>query len=229
MSEQRRPAPYHHGDLRAALLAVAAEEIEVGGTARLSLRALARRAGVSHAAPAHHFGNKRGLFTALAAEGFAMLHRRTSAVLGRDDALVVAGQRYVAFALEHPAHFQVMWDQSLVDTEDEELTRHRATTFEVLYEAVRGATGAADEAQVVAQGVAAWAVVHGIATLWLSGNLPYERDPRLVERAFRDLAPALVPVARVSLAQLNASAAPTPPTRAPRATRRAVRTRRPRT
>lgn len=85
--------PYHHGDLRAALLAAAAEQIEAVGTARLSLRELARRrAGVSHAAPAHHFVDKRGLFTVLAAEGFRMLHQRTIAALGRPDALVATGE-----------------------------------------------------------------------------------------------------------------------------------------
>lgn len=168
----------------------------------MSLRELARRAGVSHAAPAHHFGDKRGLFTALAAEGFRLLHARTGAVLSRDDALVAAGQRYVEFALDHPAHFQVMWDNSLVDLLDEELSRERAAAFEVLYETLRTGTGASDEADVLAQGAAAWAVVHGIATLWIGGNLPYERDSALVEQAFRDLAPALLPVARTSFEQL---------------------------
>jgi AcrR family transcriptional regulator len=194
--------PYHHGDLRAALLAAAADEIGVTGSAGLSLRALARRAGVSHAAPAHHFGDKRGLFTALAAQGFRMLHTRTSDALSRPDALVATGQRYVQFALDHPAHFQVMWDASLLNPLDEDLVRERATAFEVLYQALRLATGVADPAEVLAQGAAAWAVVHGIATLWLGGNLPYSRDSRLVEQAFRDLAPALVPVAQISLEQL---------------------------
>jgi AcrR family transcriptional regulator len=205
VSQELRPTPYHHGDLRATLLAAAADEIAASGTAGLSLRALARRAGVSHAAPAHHFGDKRGLFTALAAEGFRLLHRRTSLALGQDDALVVTGQRYVEFALDHPAHFQVMWDNSLLDPVDDELTRERTVAFEVLYDALRTGTGAVDEAEVVAQGAAAWAVVHGIATLWLSGNLPYERDSRLVAPAFRDLAPALVPVVRISVDQLLAS------------------------
>ena len=210
------PRPYHHGDLRATLLAAAVDEIGAAGATGLSLRALARRAGVSHAAPAHHFGDKRGLFTALAADGFRMLHGRTRAALGRDDALVVAGQRYVEFALEHPAHFQVMWDTSLVDQSDEDLRRERTIAFEVLYQALRRGTGAVDEAEVLAQGAVAWAMVHGIATLWLSGNLPYERNSRLVNRAFRDLAPALVPVAQVSLDQLRMSAPPTTRTRARR-------------
>src|ERR1700722_1957317 len=133
--------PYHHGDLRAALLAAGADEIGVTGTAGLSLRALARRAGVSHAAPAHHFGDKRGLFTALAAQGFRMLHTRTSDALSRPDALVTTGQRYVEFALDHPAHFQVMWDTSLLNSLDGDLVRERATAFEVLYQALRIGTG----------------------------------------------------------------------------------------
>ena len=199
--------PYHHGDLRAALLAAAADEIGASGTAGLSLRALARRAGVSHAAPAHHFGDKRGLFTALAAEGFRMLHTRTADALSRPDALVTTGQRYVEFALDFPAHFQVMWDTPLLNPLDEDLVRERTTAFEVLYQALRIATGVTEPADVLAQGAAAWAVVHGIATLWLSGNLPYSRDSRLVEQAFRDLAPALVPVAQVSLEQLLTSPA----------------------
>ncbi len=79
---------YHHGDLRRALLAAALEAIEESGPAALSLRDLARRAGVSHAAPAHHFGDKAGLLTALAAEGFDLL--ADSADRGRADDLLEA-------------------------------------------------------------------------------------------------------------------------------------------
>jgi len=207
MSLEDGHRPYHHGDLRATLLAAAAAEIVVVGTAGLSLRSLARRAGVSHAAPAHHFGDKRGLFTALAAEGFHLLHSRTSIALAGDDALVATGQRYVEFALDHPAHFQVMWDTTLVDPMNEDLKREHAAAFDVLYEAVRSATRAADESEVRAQAMAAWAVVHGLATLWLSGNLPFERSSRLVGAVFCELAPSLVPVARVSLEQLESSPA----------------------
>ena len=70
--------PYHHGNLRAVLLEAALAEIAERGPQALSLRELARRAGVSHAAPAHHFGDKPGLLTAIAAEGF----RRLAVVLG---------------------------------------------------------------------------------------------------------------------------------------------------
>jgi hypothetical protein len=110
--------------------------------------------------------------------------------------------RYVEFALSHPSHFAVMFDNSLLDADDVELMRERGTAFDVLYEAVRAATGVTDEAGLAAQTLTAWAVVHGLATLWLTGNLPYDPDPREVQRVFRDLAPALVPVATAANVQL---------------------------
>lgn len=192
---------YHHGNLRAVLLAAAVEEIQAVGPARLSLRELARRAGVSHAAPAHHFGDKRGLFTALAAEGFRMLHQRTSRALNGEVALVEAGQRYVEFALDHPAHFAVMFDPSLLDADDTDYQRERGAAFEVLYEAIRRATKVTAEAELGAQTLGAWVAVHGLATLWLSGSLPYERDSSLVADVFVDLAPALARIAGVSARQ----------------------------
>jgi AcrR family transcriptional regulator len=198
-----RAATYHHGNLRAALLAAAAEEVQAVGTAKLSLRELARRVGVSHAAPAHHFADKTGLFTALAAEGFELLHRRTTPELDRPGALAGAGIRYVEFALEFPGHFAVMFDAALLDDSDEELNRQRSTAFDVLFQAVRVATGVVDEAAMINQALAAWAIVHGVATLWLTGNAPYPRDPRLVESVFVELSPAFLPVVTASIAQLS--------------------------
>lgn len=193
---------YHHGNLRAVLLTAAAEEIQAVGAAQLSLRELARRAGVSHAAPAHHFRDKRGLFTALAADGFHLLHQRTTPTLRGDAALAEAGMRYVEFALAYPSHFTVMFDNSLLDADDAALVRERGKAFDVLFEAVRAATGVAEEDDLLAQTLTAWAVVHGLATLWLTGNLPYGRDPDEVARVFHELAPALVSVAVATNVQL---------------------------
>jgi AcrR family transcriptional regulator len=194
---------YHHGNLRAALLAAAAEELQVVGPAELSLRELARRAGVSHAAPAHHFGDKRGLFTALAADGFRRLYQRTNEALDAEGALLESGRRYIEFALDHPSHFAVMFDPSLLDADDLDYQRERDLAFEVLYEAIRRATHVRDEQQLAAQTLAAWFSVHGIATLWLSGNLPYERDSRLVGDVLADLVPALLRIAQVSARQVS--------------------------
>jgi AcrR family transcriptional regulator len=206
VTAQNSQRPYHHGNLRAELLAAAVEEIQNVGTAGLSLRMLARRAGVSHAAPAHHFTDKRGLFTALAAEGFQMLHRRTRRALRQPDALLATGRCYIGFALDHPAHFDVMFDTSVHDPADADLARERNTAFEVLYQALRQGTGTVDDAEVATQAVAAWVLVHGVATLWLTGNLPYPRKSRYVDRALRDLVPAILPVVRTGAQQLERKA-----------------------
>jgi AcrR family transcriptional regulator len=193
---------YHHGNLRLALLDAAAAEVQAVGASQLSLRELARRAGVSHAAPAHHFKDKRGLFTALAAEGFRMLHERTSEALTHPNALVGTGRCYVEFALDHPGHFAVMFDVSLLDADDPDYERERGAAFEVLFEAIRRATRVSEDDELARQTVAAWLAVHGLATLWLSGNLPYERDSSLVAGAFAELVPSLARLAAVSARQV---------------------------
>ncbi|MET9865788.1 TetR/AcrR family transcriptional regulator, partial [Streptomyces sp. NPDC006386] len=109
--------PYHHGDLRRAILTAALDAIAVDGPSGLSLRDLARRAGVSHAAPAHHFKDRAGLLTAIAAEGFGLL----ATALREAADLKEAGVRYVRFAREHPAHFQVMFAPELLRAGDLDL------------------------------------------------------------------------------------------------------------
>ncbi|MFD2024591.1 TetR/AcrR family transcriptional regulator [Promicromonospora aerolata] len=90
---------YHHGDLRRAMTSAAATAVAERGPAGLSLRELARLAGVSHAAPAHHFGDKAGVLTAVAAEGFRLL---TAALAEAEDDLLASGLAYVRFAVDHP-------------------------------------------------------------------------------------------------------------------------------
>src|SRR3954453_1536093 len=113
---------YHHGDLRRAILTAALDVIAADGPSALSLRDLPRRAGVSHAAPAHHFKDRTGLLTAIAAEGYELL----AAALREASDLKDAGVRYVRFAREHPAHFQVMFAPELLRADDLELTTARA-------------------------------------------------------------------------------------------------------
>ncbi|MCX5283811.1 TetR/AcrR family transcriptional regulator [Streptomyces sp. NBC_00198] len=159
--------PYHHGDLRRAILGAALDVIGAEGPTALSLRDLARRAGVSHAAPAHHFKDRTGLLTAIAAEGYALL----AAALDTADDLRDAGVRYVRFAREHPAHFQVMFSPELLRGNDLELTAARTLAGERLRAAVSAvpAEGRGEDARLA--GVAAWSLAHGFATLLLSHNL----------------------------------------------------------
>ena len=162
---------YHHGDLRAALLAAAEDELAARGVEGFSLRQVAKRAGVSHAAPAHHFGDAAGLLTALAAEGFrqflaAQSAREARAAPDAASQLVAAGLGYVDFALARPALFRLLWQSERPDFGNAELGRAARAAFQHLVDQVMAAGGrsTADEAAV-------WAMAHGLADLLASGRL----------------------------------------------------------
>ena len=168
--------PYHHGDLRPALLRAAVEAIGHAGPAATSLREVARRAGVSHAAAAYHFGDKAGLLTALAVEGYHLLAEELRGA--REAGFLEVGVAYVRFAVRHRAHFEVMYRPELYRPDDPEIRRARAATAVLLY-----GTDRPDAGQLAA-GAAAWSLVHGLATLWLNGNLPAAlgTDPEEITR-----------------------------------------------
>ncbi|NNN37073.1 TetR/AcrR family transcriptional regulator [Streptomyces sp. S3(2020)] len=179
--------PYHHGDLRRAVLSAALDVIAADGPSTLSLRDLARRAGVSHAAPAHHFGDRTGLLTAIAAEGFGLL----ATALREAPDLKEAGVRYVRFAREHPAHFQVMFAPELLRADDLELTTARALAGDALREAVSDIhpeSSGPDAIEPRLAGVAAWSLAHGFATLLLGHNLDGPVGDQDPEEVFRTLA-----------------------------------------
>jgi AcrR family transcriptional regulator len=178
--------PYHHGNLRRELLDAALDEILEHGPLDLSLRALARRAGVSHAAPAHHFGDKAGLLTAIAVEGFELLGGALRAAHETGGFLDV-GIAYVGFAVSHPAHFEVMFRPELSRPDDPTLQAARAETTRLLYGPAAEEFPDADAFKV---GIAGWSFVHGFASLWLSGNLRDRLGPDPVAAA-REVAPLL--------------------------------------
>ncbi|OCC10057.1 TetR/AcrR family transcriptional regulator [Streptomyces sp. PTY087I2] len=183
MSSERERT-YHHGDLRRVILDAALDVIAANGPAALSLRDLARRAGVSHAAPAHHFKDRTGLLTTVAAEGYALL---ADALTGAPD-FRERGVAYVRFAATHPAYFQVMFRPDLHRADDPDLLAARARATEALRAGVAdlppGGRGEDDRLA----GVAAWSLAHGFATLLLSGNLADAMTGRDPEKAFRSLA-----------------------------------------
>ena len=160
---------YHHGDLRAAVLAAAAEVIARDGVDQLSLRSIAVELGVSHTAPRHHFGSREGVFTALAREAYGLLaDALEDAAAGSDFAAV--GVAYVLFAVHHPGHFAVMFRPELVDGADTELQHAQQRTAAQLNAGARTHGDESAEGIAVAA-IAAWSLVHGMATLKLSGAL----------------------------------------------------------
>ncbi|MFB6392067.1 TetR/AcrR family transcriptional regulator [Polymorphospora lycopeni] len=171
----KKDGAYHHGDLRRALLAAAVEAIGESGPSAVSLRDLARRASVSHAAPAHHFGDKAGLLTVLAAEGFDRLADTLRPVIAQTGSLLETGVAYIRFAVDHRAHFEVMFRPELYDHDNPAVVaaRQRATDTLAAAVATRGEAGA--DARM--DGLAAWSIVHGFATLWLGGALPADLGP----------------------------------------------------
>ncbi|MEO3817646.1 TetR/AcrR family transcriptional regulator [Plantactinospora sp. B24E8] len=177
--------PYHHGDLRRTLLAAAAEAIDESGPSALSLRDLARRAGVSHAAPAHHFGDKAGLLTAFATEGFELLAQTLDRVREQTDSLLELGVGYVRFAVGHRAHFEVMFRPELFHPDDPELVAAQQRAGRALQAGVTTLPTAPEGTAAAQAGRAAWSIAHGFATLWLGGALPADQvgpDPEAAAR-----------------------------------------------
>ncbi|GAB2584767.1 TetR/AcrR family transcriptional regulator [Microlunatus antarcticus] len=162
---------YHHGDLRAQLLSRAAEMVARDGAEAFSLRAVAAELGVSHTAPRHHFGDKQGVFTALATQGYVLLGEalETAAPLGFRE----VGAAYVQFAVSHPGHFAVMHAPDLVHGQDPGLVATSTRTNRQLVDGVVAVAPGRRE-EVAVRAAAAWALVHGLATLALSGALAHD-------------------------------------------------------
>lgn len=171
-------ATYHHGDLRAACVRAAMELLEEGGETALSLRAVARRAGVSPAAPYRHYEDREALVSAVAAVGYRELAERLAAAHpspSTPEQLARVAIAYVQFALERPALFRIMFGEPCDRDNDE---RVAATTAVSLYvrEIVRRGFPQAD---ADALATAIWALVHGLAFLHLDGKLD-ARSPAVV-------------------------------------------------
>jgi AcrR family transcriptional regulator len=213
---------YHHGDLRRAVIAGALAAIAEHGPAAFSLRDVARRAGVSHAAPAHHFGDKAGVLTAIATEGFELLSAATRAATEQTGSLIEGGIAYIRFALEHPAYYEVMFRPDLYHRHDEALITARDAAANVLANAVRRSLGPdASEQDVLAGVIASWSFAHGFANLWAGGNFQLLADSHPEELA-RHAANAFV---QLVLAGAQSSAATEPAAIASRPTRSREQTR----
>lgn len=176
--------PYHHGDLPRALLQHAAEIMEHEGAASLSLREVARRAGVSHAAPARHFADKTALLTALAIEGMREYHAALLEALAAtgDDALARArtiARTYVRYAIEHPHALRLASQRELFDCQDPGFLAAEQEIFDLLLGIVSAAQaeGWAREMDPTALLTAVWSTMHGFATLWLEGRLERALGP----------------------------------------------------
>jgi AcrR family transcriptional regulator len=173
---------YHHGDLKAALIAAGLAEIEEKGLESLSLRSIATRVGVSHTAPKNHFDGLRGLLTAIATVGY----ERHAAEMRKDAEgqppgkarLDAACNGYVRFAMQHPELFKLMFSSTLCDADDPELKQAGWASYDVL----RGIAHGLDWDKADAPGSPwrtewmLWSMVHGYAMLVIEGQIGRNDD-----------------------------------------------------
>jgi AcrR family transcriptional regulator len=166
---------YHHGRLRDALLAAALEILEHDGLEALSLRRIAAKVGVSHAAPAHHFPTMKHLHTALATTGFglfdtAMREARQASPPGPAEQMRASQRGYLAFAARSPALFRLMFTATLLDWDSAELTQVARAARQQLSEVCRPAAErhglTTDQARLDLEDMV-WSQVHGRASLMI--------------------------------------------------------------
>lgn len=175
----RRAAPrrtsYHHGDLREALLKAACELVEELGPDGFTLREAARKVGVTHTAPYRHFADRDALLVAVAEEGFQGLHAaamaRLAGLTDPAERLQALGIAYVEYAVAHPSHFRVMHGGIADACTEPAFVHAKGATFALLLDIVGAceAAGLIPAGSVPRYALSAWATVHGLADLLMSG------------------------------------------------------------
>ncbi len=178
---------YHHGNLRRALVEAALELLEADGSGAITLRGVATRAGVSHAAPYAHFRDKDALLAAVATEGFrrllACLRASRQATGASELPLARMGSAYVGFARSHPALYALMFRRS---PESHSVPDELDDAAEAAWNELRCVIAVQfPEAQVHGATVTAWALVHGLASLLNERLVRFDDEASLVEHVTR--------------------------------------------
>lgn len=168
--KRRKPAAYHHGDLKRELVAAGRRVLEAKGVEGLSLRAVAREAGVSQAAPYHHFADKDALLAAIATQGFeglaAEMARWSADAKSNADHVQGLGAGYVVFAYLNPQLFQVMHGPQFdVSEKYADLLTAAFESYQMLERGVAACMPCADAATLDTACKAAWSLVHGASML----------------------------------------------------------------
>ncbi|MDC0672271.1 TetR/AcrR family transcriptional regulator [Nannocystis radixulma] len=181
---------YHHGDLRRALLTAAAAFLRDGDVTALTMQTLAKAAGVSPAAPYHHFEDKPALLAALAEEGFDQLFERLTAATASPaaaaDKLVALARAYFEFAAARPAHYRIMFLPEIRDrARFASLHASAGRSMQLLVGILVTGLSGVSEPEIAARAVAAWSACHGFVALRMAGvlsNMPGLPDLATLER-----------------------------------------------
>jgi AcrR family transcriptional regulator len=192
--------PYHHGNLREALLREGERALESGGAQRLSLREVARGVGVSHAAPRRHFADRQALLDALAQSGFERLGTRMATAIadagpGADERFASLARAYVGFATEHPALTELMFAVKHQPDATTELRAAAEQAFEAPMALVTEGQAAGEIVPGDPERVAmvAWAAVSGLAAMANNGFLGDAPLDELIDEAAQRLVLGLRP------------------------------------
>ncbi len=191
----KKKASYHHGDLRAALLEVAARMIAERGVEAVTMRGLAEQIGVSRSAPYRHFADKAALLAAVAEDGFMRLavcldtagaqHAEEPLLSFRSMCLA-----YVEFAVKNPTHYRLMFGQAVFNWRDyPSLAAAADGVFDEVFVTVRVCQrqGKLKPGEPRQTALAAWALAHGLSLLLVEGRLPAGRARQLAEQTFESL------------------------------------------
>jgi AcrR family transcriptional regulator len=200
----KKPRPYHHGNLKRALLEASLALIREIGPSAFTLREVARRAGVSHNAPYRHFRDKEELLAAVAAQGFDRLTdsmlRAAAAGSSPLERLQFSGRGYVQFALRHPQHFTVMFDAPWHFAAYQETHAAGELAFGTLVRYIQEcqAAGCLPQGDGLPLALLAWSMVHGIAKLAIGGRLPLSGTAQVLQ--FTDLATEAIRLGMANIA-----------------------------
>jgi AcrR family transcriptional regulator len=175
-----RKRPYHHGDLRTALIRAALLLVEQHGVKGLALSDAARKVGVSVAAPYRHFKDKEALLAEIAAEGFvlfrdAQARAAQSHPTDKVERLVEMGVAYVNFALEHRSYFEVMWESGISKEKYPQVGQVAREAYLLLEKAATDLLPGEPAERQQALVATAWSVVHGYASLAIEGEFNQDR------------------------------------------------------
>ena len=198
---QPAPKPYHHGDLKHALIEAGVGVLAEQGVEGLNLREVARVAGVSHAAPYRHFADKQALVAAIAEDGFNKLAQEINRVAAKPFStaagkLTAAGQAYIRFALQHPDHFRIMFSHVDERTENTALYKVSKVGFVFLTRVIEAgqAAGELRVANSLEVAKAMWAMMHGLATLVVEQQLAPDPRKPVTRKQAEEMAAAYIEI-----------------------------------
>ncbi len=196
-AHKKQNQDYHHGNLKQVLIDTAVEIISEMGAKELSLRKIAQKAGVSHAAPYRHFKDKNAILSSVAKQGFSLMLERTQKNIAKSpgdelDHFAIIGLSYIEFAIDYPSHYRVMFGTRMENSYfKDEFKPKSIPVFKLLRDTIMDCQekGLLKDGDLNQMAMAAWSIVHGFAMLRIDHHIP---DKKLNEKRLNALKRSVV-------------------------------------